>query len=182
MEKRKPINDPMMAVKAAAWAWYQRGSGSDLANTAREYDATRRRHGPPKPSRYKLEAMRSLSSNTTVIEPTQRREGSDNVPLLDEYEIRRISRQLDSLIEHSNNTIARENYVSSSDDESFASTSSSAATKIKRTVKRMLMRGFWMRHAAAVCGVRDCATGVVATATVRVFRDSRGVTTVTRRF
>ena len=59
MERRKSRAaslDPSAVVKAAAWAWYQRGSGSE-GKSISEFDARRGRHAPI-PSRYKLEAMK----------------------------------------------------------------------------------------------------------------------------
>ena len=58
MERRKSRAslDPSAVVKAAAWAWYQRGSGSE-GKSISDFDATRARHAPI-PSRYKLEAMK----------------------------------------------------------------------------------------------------------------------------
>ncbi|KAA8547689.1 hypothetical protein F0562_004118 [Nyssa sinensis] len=63
MERRKPSKtiDELAIVKAAAWSWYQRGSGSE-GRLMREYDVTRtcRAHAP---SRYKLEAMRKAQDS-----------------------------------------------------------------------------------------------------------------------
>ncbi|GAY43702.1 hypothetical protein CUMW_076500 [Citrus unshiu] len=59
MAKKKPRSstDELAVVKAAAWAWYQRGSGSE-GKPMGDFDVARTRRVVYKPSRYKLEAMR----------------------------------------------------------------------------------------------------------------------------
>ncbi|XP_052197132.1 uncharacterized protein LOC127804316 [Diospyros lotus] len=89
--------------KAATWAWYQRGSGSDGRPMKYNLERTLR---SPRPSRYRLEAIREAQAAihnesrppSALLPPTQAEDSSD---LLDEYEIERISRQLDHYIEAS---------------------------------------------------------------------------------
>nr|DAD35776.1 TPA_asm: hypothetical protein HUJ06_006416 [Nelumbo nucifera] len=108
MEKRKPRGSTgeSAIVKAAAWAWYQHGAGSER-KSVREYDFTRTHPRPARPSRYKLEAIRLAGRRTmegsALPSPTPSPSQllADN-SLLDPYEIQRITQQLDHLIESSN--------------------------------------------------------------------------------
>ncbi|KAI3909705.1 hypothetical protein MKW98_014122 [Papaver atlanticum] len=102
------VDDELAAVKAAAWAWFQHGSGSEgNGKSIQEFDhanyATQR---PIRPSRFKIEAMRhaneissgdesEASSSSLVSSPTH----TDTTSLFDAYEIARISQHLDCLIE-----------------------------------------------------------------------------------
>ncbi|KAA3458399.1 protection of telomeres protein 1b-like isoform X1 [Gossypium australe] len=81
-------------VKAAAWAWYQRGSsGSPMAIP--EFDVIRTRRAPgPGPSRYKLEAMRNNNKNSMGYPTT-----TSHNSLLDPWEVQSISKRLDHLIQ-----------------------------------------------------------------------------------
>ncbi|KAK7372318.1 hypothetical protein VNO80_05694 [Phaseolus coccineus] len=145
MERRKPpknntttnpntnTND-LTFVKAAAWAWYQHNSGSK-GKTITEFHAAVTRHHP-RPSRYKLEAMRTA---------TEAGEGSSNIhakklSLLDEYEVQSISRQLHSLVEDSN-------------DKPFNGADSSAHRRTQK--KKKVRKGFWLRHGAVCGGEKD---------------------------
>ncbi|KAE9450096.1 hypothetical protein C3L33_18001, partial [Rhododendron williamsianum] len=85
------FTDELAVTRAAAWAWYQRGSGSE-PKPASEFGLTRTHHRVPNPTRYKLEAERSRSSTSD--------HGSH---LLDSYEIDSISRHLERYIERVNN-------------------------------------------------------------------------------
>ncbi|CAI9767049.1 unnamed protein product [Fraxinus pennsylvanica] len=98
MEKRNPRGsvDELSLVKAAAWAWYQHGSGSD-GKPVPEFDLTRFKN-VPKPSRYKLQAIKQDQENTDSSSSTL---GVSNNSLLDKYEIERISKQLDLYIKSS---------------------------------------------------------------------------------
>ncbi|TKY47388.1 hypothetical protein E2542_SST29448 [Spatholobus suberectus] len=89
IERKKPQDntDELAIVKAAAWAWYQHGSGSE-GKAKTEFDVTRAQR-VPRPSRYKLEAMRMAKEVPSI---------HTNKPLLDTYEVQCISRQLDRLI------------------------------------------------------------------------------------
>lgn len=86
-------DDELAAVKAAAWAWYQHGSGSE-SKPMREFGLTR----PitvPKPSRYRLEATRSSS---LLIQDNSQSPNPHN-SLLDSYEIASISKRLSDLLD-----------------------------------------------------------------------------------
>ncbi|CAK9327700.1 unnamed protein product [Citrullus colocynthis] len=86
-------DDELAAVKAAAWAWYQHGSGSE-SKPIREFGLTR----PipvPKPSRYRLEATRS--SSLLIQDNTQ--SPNPHNSLLDSYEIASISKRLSDLLD-----------------------------------------------------------------------------------
>ncbi|CAL9054110.1 unnamed protein product [Musa banksii] len=119
-------DDELAMAKAAAWAWYQHGSGSD-DRTARESDlgwevgaaAKARRQ---RPSRYKLEALAAVE------------ELGPAVPLLDVYEIERITRELERLI------MAR-------DKETFATPRTTEGTRAASKAS-----GSCLGHAAGICG------------------------------
>lgn len=125
MEKRKPrescIADELALAKSAAWAWLEHCSGSDDRTTP-EFDVSRTKFNP-KPSRYKVEAMKRTSN-------------SMDAPLLDRYEIERISRQLEFCIKSSHHGGGRR-----------------AAEDIKRKKKKKMSKGFSLlvSHAVA-CG------------------------------
>ncbi|KAE9598813.1 hypothetical protein Lal_00022348 [Lupinus albus] len=146
-ERKKPQDtntDELALVKAAAWAWYQHGSGSEAKVMISEFNV-RRTQRETGPSRYKLEAMRmakkakeeGLSIHTKKL-----------LPLLDTYEIQSISRQLDRLIEtgHGNNKVGNGN---NSIDNAGLDNSDRNMKKKKR-----ISKGFWQRH-GVVCGRRD---------------------------
>ncbi|XP_014504289.1 uncharacterized protein LOC106764529 [Vigna radiata var. radiata] len=148
MERRKPpknstntntnTND-LSFVKAAAWAWYQHNSGSK-GKTITEFHATVTRH-EPRPSRYRLEAMR------TAMEA---REGFPNLhakklSLLDEYEVQSISRQLNSLVEDSN----QKPFIGADNN------STNGRTQTKKKKKKKVRKGFWLRHGVVCGGEKD---------------------------
>ncbi|KAK1441306.1 hypothetical protein QVD17_07153 [Tagetes erecta] len=85
---RKESLDQNEITKAAAWAWYERGSWFDH-KTIREVDGRRPHEYTCRPSRYKLEAMKG-----------SQKECNDN-SLFDMYEIERISRELCCYMESS---------------------------------------------------------------------------------
>lgn len=120
MERRKHRGsnlDELAKVKAAAWAWYQNGSGAE-GRPMREYDLARTQR-TSKPSRYKLEAMKvhqeqedlilkqmPSSSSSPLIRPSSSSGRSSTTvvgekSLFDTYEIERISRELHSYIHSS---------------------------------------------------------------------------------
>ncbi|KAM6550718.1 hypothetical protein CsatB_000526 [Cannabis sativa] len=135
--------DESAVVKAAAWAWYHHGSGSEGGNSAREYDVAMMARHVPRPSRYKQEAtkLRGNVDHDVSSKPTV-----ECLSLFDSYELRRISMQLDSLMDCSN------------DEESFSDNdsviSSSSRNKKKMNLKKVI-RGFWVRHAVAVCSTGE---------------------------
>ncbi|KAK3198405.1 hypothetical protein Dsin_021820 [Dipteronia sinensis] len=63
--------DALSIVKAAAWAWYQHGSGSGRKPDQGEFVITRttdQRVANYKPSRYKLQAMKIIEEEDTILE------------------------------------------------------------------------------------------------------------------
>ncbi|KAK9091450.1 hypothetical protein Sjap_024627 [Stephania japonica] len=128
MEKKKAKasttdeDHEIAVVKAAAWAWYQRRSGSDGMPIVREFDATTRLYTPRAQvmSRFKHEAMvsnmtKNCSSNSHedydqyldkspisfTLSPTKSDAASS--VLLDPYEIQSIYKRLENLIiDHDN--------------------------------------------------------------------------------
>ncbi|EPS72929.1 hypothetical protein M569_01834 [Genlisea aurea] len=96
--KEKSAEDDELALaKSAAWAWYQRGSAADC-RSAREFEAWRKRinGSKPKPSRYRLEAMRRSGGSPSPV-PSARSSSANS--LLDTYEVERISNLLEYYIE-----------------------------------------------------------------------------------
>lgn len=143
MERRKSRAslDPSGAVKAAAWAWFQRGSLSD-GKPIDEFHATRSRHAhAPIPSRYKLEALRMFEEDpekepSSLSSPSSPSNQS-HTSLFDTYEIERISEQLDYLVKASTNLYK-----------------GGSGSNLKKEKKKNLIGGFWARH-AIVCGTKD---------------------------
>ncbi|CAL0334817.1 unnamed protein product [Lupinus luteus] len=134
--------DELALVKAAAWAWYQHGSGSEAKAMMSEIHV-RRTQRETGPSRYKLEAMGMAKK--------AKEEGSSihtKKPLLDTYEIQSISRQLDRLIiesGHGNNKVGNGN-------NSISDGLDNSGGNMKK--KKRIIKGFWQRH-GVVCGRRD---------------------------
>ncbi|XP_057807262.1 uncharacterized protein LOC131021937 [Salvia miltiorrhiza] len=132
IDKRKARKSETMIVdesglaKSAAWAWYERGSGSD-GRPIKEVDVWMSKP-EPKPSRYKLEALRNLQRDQHI--------NSSKNSLLDNYEIERISKQLDRYIEASH-----VNYNAGDQPTAAAA----------NFVKRRMLKGFWSRRVPA-CG------------------------------
>ncbi|CAL0301417.1 unnamed protein product [Lupinus luteus] len=143
MERKKPKpqdtkTDELDLVKSVAWAWYQHGSGSE-AKAMKVFHVRRTQHSP-RPSRYKLEAMRMAKESKEEgpsIHPKK--------PLLDAYEIQSISRQLNKLIESGQNKVGNgKNSTNGGLDNS--------GRNVKK--KKRISKGFWPRHGVA-CGRRD---------------------------
>ncbi|KAF9683866.1 hypothetical protein SADUNF_Sadunf04G0058500 [Salix dunnii] len=169
MEKKKPkgggSTDDLALVKAAAWAWYHHGSGSE-GKPIYEFDVTRTRQAPG-PSRYRVEAVRimeeeAMGSRSETPSPVR----TDN-SLLDEYEVERISKQLEYVLESSSNRF----YGFKIDHLDHAQTSMSSLDsdltlgmkqkKKKDKKKKTILQGFWLRH-SVVCGTReDVDTGAL---------------------
>ena len=128
------INEDLAIVKAAAWAWHQHGSGScheGEANSSKFFVTRSNIHREPRPSRYKLEAMRSMEK-----EEIHKKEKS----LLDAYEVQSISRHLNRLIESNKLVNSTDNIASTSVDDG-----------VKRTQKKKIRKGFFHKH-GVVCG------------------------------
>ncbi|WCJ25184.1 hypothetical protein M5689_007090 [Euphorbia peplus] len=169
MEKNKRRNttsDDLAIVKAAAWAWYEHGSGSE-GKLMREYDATTNLLRPHnKPSRYKIEAMKNMiqqpnySTSTTTPIHDHEREYSKHHSLLDSYEVESISKQLDYLILSSSNRFDR---FDNKDRKDVDLPKSNKLVKKNQNQKKSLLKGLWSRH-SVVCGTRD---DVVSRALVR---------------
>lgn len=124
-ENQKENKDQYAIMKAAAWAWYERGSWFEH-KSVRESDYRRTCDYTPRPSRYKLEAMKKPQKEThesqscrngllldtehvcVSIQPQNQQSyalmaDTEHVdkPLLDTYEIERISEELDCYLESS---------------------------------------------------------------------------------
>ncbi|KAK7301916.1 hypothetical protein RJT34_12793 [Clitoria ternatea] len=145
IERKKPqqSRDELAIVKAAAWAWYQHGSGSEgKANKSSEFDVTRTQR-VARPSRYKLEAMRMAKEVSSIHTYNS---------LLDTYEVQSISRQLDRLTVSGYNRLVDGNINDSMNNGH------------RRMVKKKrINKGFWPRN--VVCrGKNDVVDGTVMSA------------------
>lgn len=140
-ERKKPKDgtyEELAAVKAAAWAWYQHGSGTE-GKAVCEFDATRTRRAT-RPSRYMLEAMKM---------DKEVKEGPHihtKKSLLDAYEIESISRQLDNLMESKHNKL-----LDNGNNPADASLDN-GSRRMKK--KKKIRKWFWLRH-GAICGTRE---------------------------
>lgn len=163
--------EELALVKAAAWAWYQHGSGAEGKPPIREYDLSITQK-PPKPSRYKLEAaaaamikpreeedliIKSPSSSPSPpplpnLFNSSYQLNNTNVSLLDKYEVERISMQLDRYIESENNGggSRRENGKVASLSEIGTSDRKIRSNNCK-TKKGKNSKRFWV----AICGSRS---------------------------
>ncbi|KAL1348536.1 hypothetical protein AAHE18_07G086100 [Arachis hypogaea] len=154
-------------VKAAAWAWYQRGSGSEGNNNKglmNEFDVTtttrttHQRTSTRPPSRYKLEAMKRMELNDNHHKEEEEANNNKghrkkkNSLLLDAYEVQSISRQIDSHI-----------IIESNKNNTSSSTSLMMGMNKKKN-KKEKTKVTWLIH-GAVCGrgedVVDPATSVM---------------------
>ncbi|CAI9110257.1 OLC1v1010251C1 [Oldenlandia corymbosa var. corymbosa] len=197
--------DDLAMVKAAAWAWYERGSGSET-RTIRESDhlsaIPRSRRRDPKPTRYKLEAMRNSSSaqekkqvllTPPPLSPVSSNNDSEisvSNSLLDDYEIERISKQLDLYIESSraeylisSNVLRSSKNKVASLSESGTSDKRSKPQPKKKKKKKDSSAGFWPFKYTAVCGSRSedvVRSFKVITSSRRQLRPEKDIVTVAR--
>lgn len=167
MEKRKSTRsvDEFAIIKAAAWAWYERGSGSE-GKPIREFEFTHMQR-QPKPSRYKLEAMNMTSNNgcasdhpllvsdniSTSITCTT----SSSSSLFDKYEIERISMDLDMYIKYSSSSTSTYDGVVEGDGSNHQpKTTEDSEMSIIGKGKGRKMKGYsWLMRHGAVCGSRN---------------------------
>nr|GLL18970.1 uncharacterized protein LOC109180383 [Ipomoea trifida] len=174
--RRRASADDAAMVKAAAWAWYQHGSGSE--RPLGELLRLERTEKVQKPSRYKLEAIREVEEGKR--KPNHHKHSSSTIPmlssspslssLLDKYEIQRISLQLDRYIENGHDDYCYGVLGNTNDRRRVASLSESGTTERKTTkAAPASFKGFWMRH-AAVCG--SSSADVVETGSI-IGRSSR---------
>lgn len=157
-KRSKGSIDELAIIKAAAWAWYQRGSGFE-GRSVSEYDAARSSR-VPKPSRYKQEAMRRAqeekkeeeiwlsSSFKSMVSPSH----TDN-SLLDRYEIERISKELDYYIKFSNTEHNGGSVNENHGGRKSFSLSEIETSRIKGTKKKK--KGFWLLGNRMVCRSKD---------------------------
>lgn len=162
MERKKPrgSTDELGAVKAAAWAWYQRGSGVEGKQT-QEFDLMRTRQ-PPGPSLFKQEAMRiaeEVNRGSQASSPIH-----TDASLLDAYEIESLSRRLDCILGSSDSKFHRKFVAEDRSPQKNATQASNDASGLNKKGKKT--RRCWWRH-AVVCGTREDVEDA------RGFRDSR---------
>ncbi|KAJ4706663.1 Tetratricopeptide repeat-like superfamily protein [Melia azedarach] len=152
ISKKKPrdsTTDELSLVKAAAWAWYQRGSGSD-GKPIGEFDITRTHRVLDRPSRYKLEAMKIAAAAaaqepqvSTTPDPSNTTD--TEYSLLDNFEVQSISKRLDQFIGSSSNKLLS---AAAAVDDLTRNTNVSRNVRVKKS------KGFWLKH-AVICGTRQ---------------------------
>ncbi|MFS7948776.1 hypothetical protein Hanom_Chr06g00563831 [Helianthus anomalus] len=130
---RKESSDQNEITRAAAWAWYERGSWFEH-KTIKETEFRRPQDYTPRPSRYKIEARKQ-----------SQKEYHGN-SLLDMYEIERISRELNCYVE-SSRVAHRARSVDGGDRGGRSMVSKE--TRGKRIGKKL--NWGWKRHGVA-CG------------------------------
>ncbi|XP_057972659.1 uncharacterized protein LOC131160794 [Malania oleifera] len=161
---RSSSNDLDLAtVKAAAWAWHQHGSNSDQKPNISEFYLRRARRSAPKPSRYKLEALKKARE---AVKGSRSPDDWVNITLLDTHEIQRISQQLDHLKNQSHFKVNIKVHGDSLADNDGSLVKMMIRMKNK---KKKLIEGFWPIRQAVRCG----STNDVAVNANRVFRDGR---------
>ncbi|KAH8483177.1 hypothetical protein Peur_064432 [Populus x canadensis] len=162
MEKKKPkggdSTDDLALVKAAAWAWYQHGSGSEGKPMCESYVTSTRR--APRPSRYKLEDMRlRVKEDTMDGSGAPSPIGADN-SLLDNYEVESISKHLDYLMESSSKRsygveiFDRDDHLHRGKSVSLLDGDQTCGMKQKKNKSKFFLQGWWLRH-SVVCGTRE---------------------------
>ncbi|KAL4652387.1 hypothetical protein ACB092_01G229600 [Castanea dentata] len=165
-KKTRGSTDELAVVKAAAWAWYQHGSGSEGKNM-REFDITRSRQAPGS-SRYRLEAMRIAEE---AMEGSRSSSAHSSIhtsnSLLDVFEVESISRQLDCLVGSSgNNFYTRFLAGDNVHQENVKLLDNVDTGGMKKKKKKKKVKRFWPRH-AITCGTMEDVVDA------RVFRDRR---------
>ncbi|KAI3781220.1 hypothetical protein L2E82_11229 [Cichorium intybus] len=159
-ENSKENIDELAITKAAAWAWYERGSWFEH-NSIRETDCRRTSDYIRRPSRYKLEAMKTPEINETLdshpcvnssLLCTERVQNS----LFDMYEIERISKDLDCYVE-SSAVKHRRKSVAGGGHGDRRGVSLSEGTKGKRESKSKSekRKGFWIGRPLTCGSSRD---------------------------
>lgn len=137
--------EELAVTKSAAWAWYQRGSGSDPKPTS-EFCLTRT-HRVPQPTRYKLEAERSKAKPSNYS--NQPSTDSDDSHLLDKYEIECISKHLKNYIEMTNSgELGGRRRVEFSPGSEVIG----MIKKEKKEKSKGRSKGFWFIRNGAACG------------------------------
>ncbi|KAJ8471286.1 hypothetical protein OPV22_025629 [Ensete ventricosum] len=127
VNRRAADEEDLALVKAAAWAWYQQGSGK----AARESDDRRRVGVDPgrnmrRPSRYKLEAIAAAKACPVIS-------------LLDVYDVEWITRELDRV------SMASRSSTGGGDRHRRSGKDAAALEGMRRA------RGTWVRHAVDIC-------------------------------
>ncbi|KAK4755130.1 hypothetical protein SAY87_008887 [Trapa incisa] len=186
---RRSRTEDLSLVRAAAWAWFQRGSGSE-SKPVNEYGVSRTRMAYSGPSRYRIEALmtkQERDERATVSRDASRNSESHrlnfnlapspartDISLLDE--VRTIASQPDHYEDYySSDSIASNNASESDysgstvggDGESghrrmpYRSLSSSPHSTRKFEEENNGSIGFWWwRRRAVICGRREDAVEV----------------------
>ncbi|KAK4797957.1 hypothetical protein SAY86_030283 [Trapa natans] len=180
---RRSRTEDLSLVRAAAWAWFQRGSGSE-SKPVSEYGVSRTRMAYSGPSRYRIEALltkQERDERTAVSRDASRNSESHrlnfnlapspartDISLLDE--VRTIASQPDHYEDYYSDSIASNNASESDysgstvggDGESghrrmpYRSLSSSPHSTRKFEEENNGSIGFWWwRRRAVICGRRE---------------------------
>ncbi|KAK6280249.1 hypothetical protein POUND7_020516 [Theobroma cacao] len=162
-KKKRSSSDGLAQVKAAAWAWYQHGSGSE-GKPIREFDITRtERASSSRPSRYKLEAMRNNTgkgNHSMEMEgsPSQTPRSSPNIQTqnspLDSYETKSISKRLNHLIEFGGIKFYKELLGIDGDYQKNLCTDGARSGSDRKKTSNKYLKGFLLRR-KVVCGRRQ---------------------------
>ncbi|EOY03039.1 Tetratricopeptide repeat-like superfamily protein [Theobroma cacao] len=162
-KKKRSSSDGLAQVKAAAWAWYQHGSGSE-GKPIREFDITRtERASSSRPSRYKLEAMRNNTgkgNHSMEMEgsPSQTPRSSPNIQTqnspLDSYETKSIAKRLNHLIEFGGIKFYKELLGIDGDYQKNLCTDGARSGSDRKKTSNKYLKGFLLRR-KVVCGRRQ---------------------------
>ncbi|KAF8010053.1 hypothetical protein BT93_J0887 [Corymbia citriodora subsp. variegata] len=163
IRRARGTDDGMDAVKEAARAWYSHRSGLEQ-KPIREHCETALSPNPsPKPSHYKLEAMKMAKSEPDASEARRHDRGicKEN-SLLDSYEIDAICRQLDQFIEYCRHE--KDGYSRArAHHHQHQKNKSNEGSKLGRKMKVL-----WQRHALMCWAPEDVVINSIALKTRRV--------------
>lgn len=131
-KRRTGSDDGLALVKAAAWAWYQRGVG-DEGMPAREIHSPKPPH-EPRPSRFKLEAAAAAGRGGDATAGARRGVSSDP-PSSSRPERGPSERRRDK-----------------GENRSQRSGGALLGGEANRRKMATKVNGFWMKHAVGICG------------------------------
>ncbi|KAL4196830.1 hypothetical protein AMTRI_Chr04g248220 [Amborella trichopoda] len=150
-KKGESMEKEVTLVKAAAWAWYQHGSGAE-GRPAREFDVNRAQRTPSS-SRFRQEVIKSASLPSSSIQyegaaPDQKdKEATTTLSpettensLLDSYEIEKISQHFDHLLEPPQDS-----------DRDWPKNSRYKIPRREKAKRRGPSIKFWQKHVPAMC-------------------------------
>lgn len=166
IRRARGIDDGMDAVKEAARASYSHGSGLEQKPVCEYCEMASSPSPSPKPSCYKLEAMKVAKSEPDTREAPRHNRGirKEN-SLLDSYEVEAIRRQLDQFIEYCRREKDGHSRAKAHHHQ-HQKNKSNEGRKLGRKVKVL-----WQRH-ALTCGAPEDVIDSIALKTRRVSQAS----------